>query len=300
MPHKTEANPFRLRTITDPVWGKNGVCMNCHAIGSAGITVDGQLVNATRKVGSAHYGTLHSPALNAGQFCWDCHDGHGDGNLYMIHDSVSATSDPNTGAPQGTGLTVVFTAAATGTDYARSTAPFNGICNICHSTTVHYTSTKGDGHNAQTRCTTCHSHSGTDAVSAFAAGGGACNSCHGYPPARSGFAGTYNNWSTAGPENYPGGGGAHTIDNHVGKLARPSGGFANCNKCHDSSDHQMSPVSFNPSKNIKVRVSQRYRMEAGKLSKYSSNRLDAGAHQTGTCFNSSCHYGATPKWDPAH
>jgi predicted CxxxxCH...CXXCH cytochrome family protein len=299
-PHKTASNPFRLKNFTDTPWGKNSVCMNCHATGSPGITVDGQLRNGSKKVDSYHFGNQHSSILNSGQFCWDCHDGHGDGNLYMIHDSVSATSDLNTGAPQGAGRSVLFTAAVTGTDYARSAPPFDGICNVCHTTTAHYTSGTGDGHNSTTRCTSCHSHNGQDAISAFAPGAGACNSCHGYPPARPGFVGTYNNWSTANAENYPGGGGAHTIDNHVSKLAKPGNGFAHCSKCHDSTDHKMTPIAFNPSQNIKVRVNLRYRLEAGKQYKYTSNRRDAGAHQTGTCSNNSCHYGATPKWDPAH
>lgn len=128
--------------------------------------------------------------------------------------------------------------------------------------------------------------------------GGACDSCHGYPPASAGFAGTLGNWSSARTENYIGGGGAHTINNHVSKLARPSDGFANCGKCHNSADHLMTPIVFSPSQNIKVRVNQRYRYEAAKQFKYTSNRLDGGSHVTGTCSNSSCHFGATPKWDP--
>ncbi|HBA72483.1 MAG: hypothetical protein A2X85_15955 [Geobacteraceae bacterium GWF2_54_21] len=130
--------------------------------------------------------------------------------------------------------------------------------------------------------------------------GGACDACHGYPPASAGFKGTLGNWSSARGENYLGGGGAHTIQNHVSKLAKPGEGFANCTKCHDSADHQMSPIVFNPSQNIKVKVNQRFRLEAAKQFKYTSNRLDAAAHLTGTCSNNSCHYGATPKWDPLH
>ncbi len=130
--------------------------------------------------------------------------------------------------------------------------------------------------------------------------GGACDACHGYPPVSAGFVGTHNNWSSARLEDYPGGGGAHTILNHVSKLAKPGEGFANCSKCHNSADHQMSPIAFNPSQNIKVKADQRFRYESAKQTRYSSNRLDAGSHQTGTCSNSSCHFGATPKWDPAH
>lgn len=130
--------------------------------------------------------------------------------------------------------------------------------------------------------------------------GGACDACHGYPPAGAAFVGTTGNWANARLENYPGGGGAHTITNHVSKLAVPGDAFTGCAKCHDSADHQMSPIVFNPSQNIKVRVNQRYRMEAARQFKYTSNRLDGAAHQTGICSNSSCHFGATPKWDPAH
>lgn len=130
--------------------------------------------------------------------------------------------------------------------------------------------------------------------------GGACNSCHGYPPASAGFAGTLGNWSSARSEDYVGGGGAHTVNSHVSKLARPSDGFANCSKCHNSADHQMAPIVFTPSQTVKIRVNQRYRYESAKQFKYSSNRLDGGSHVTGTCTNGSCHFGATPKWDPSH
>ena len=130
--------------------------------------------------------------------------------------------------------------------------------------------------------------------------GGACNACHGYPPASATFVGTQGNWSSARSENYVGGGGAHTINNHVSKTANPSGGFTNCSNCHNSADHQMSPINFAPSQTIKVSVSQRYRYETAKQFKYSSNRLDATSHVTGTCSNASCHFGATPKWDPSH
>lgn len=130
--------------------------------------------------------------------------------------------------------------------------------------------------------------------------GGACDSCHGYPPVSAGFSGTHNNWSSARTEDYLGGGGAHAIKNHVSNLAKPGDGFANCAKCHDAADHQMSPIAFKPSQNIKVKVNQRFRMENVKQARYSSNRLDGSLHQSGTCSNSSCHFGATPKWDPSH
>ncbi|MBJ6725374.1 CxxxxCH/CxxCH domain c-type cytochrome [Geomesophilobacter sediminis] len=127
-----------------------------------------------------------------------------------------------------------------------------------------------------------------------------CDSCHGYPPASAGFVGTSGNWSSAHGENYAGGGGAHTINAHVKKGARPSEGWANCQKCHNPADHVMSPLVWLPSSNIKVRVNSVFAYENLKFARYTSNRLDAANHVTGTCSNINCHFGASPKWDPLH
>ena len=62
-----------------------------------------------------------------------------------------------------------------GTSYARKTAPFDGICNVCHSSSSkHYTNSSGDGHNYTRVCTTCHEHRFADSH----ADKQACNSCH--------------------------------------------------------------------------------------------------------------------------
>jgi predicted CxxxxCH...CXXCH cytochrome family protein len=128
--------------------------------------------------------------------------------------------------------------------------------------------------------------------------GGACDSCHGYPPAMTGFVGTQGNWIGARAEDYPGGGGAHTIAPHVSRSARPADGFANCDKCHDPGDHRMSPLMFLPGTNIRVRINSSLAFEPAKQVRYSSNRLNGSLHITGTCSNIDCHIGATPKWDP--
>jgi predicted CxxxxCH...CXXCH cytochrome family protein len=183
--HNVSGNPFRLRNWSDATWGKNGACMICHATGSVGVTVSGVLrTSAANKVGSTHYGAQHSTALSGGQFCWDCHEPHGGGtaNQYMVRPRVALTSDVTTGAPltqSATAVVFALSATPTGTDYAKSVAPFNGVCNVCH-TAGHYTATSGDAtHNAGTRCISCHSHSGPSATTAFTAIGGDCVSCHG-------------------------------------------------------------------------------------------------------------------------
>jgi hypothetical protein len=143
---------------------------------------------------SAHFGMKHyADFLNSGgwdldqngrpkgtwrggKFCWDCHDPHGDSNIYMIHDKVATTTDGKFGIPL-TRASVVFTKKQSGADYANADPlkPYNGICNVCHTANSrHYTATRGDGHNAGRICTECHEHRFSDSH----AGGNPCNSCH--------------------------------------------------------------------------------------------------------------------------
>ncbi len=118
---------------------------------------------------SAYQGTW-----KGGKFCWDCHDPHGDKNIYMIHDQVATSTDGRFGIPY-TRAAVSFTRTQSGTDYARTSAPYNGICNVCHSSdSKHYRADWGDGHNSGTRCTVCHEHRFTDSH----ADDQPCNSCH--------------------------------------------------------------------------------------------------------------------------
>jgi predicted CxxxxCH...CXXCH cytochrome family protein len=118
---------------------------------------------------SAYQGTW-----KGGKFCWDCHDPHGDKNIYMIHDQVATSTDGRFGIPY-TRAAVSFTRTQSGTDYARTSAPYNGICNVCHSPdSKHYRADGGDGHNSGSRCTNCHEHRFTDSH----ADDQPCTSCH--------------------------------------------------------------------------------------------------------------------------
>ncbi len=118
---------------------------------------------------SAYQGTW-----KGGKFCWDCHDPHGDKNIYMIHDQVATSTDGRFGIPY-TRAAVSFTSTQSGTDYARTSAPYNGICNVCHSPdSKHYRADGGDGHNSGSRCTNCHQHRFTDSH----ADDQPCNTCH--------------------------------------------------------------------------------------------------------------------------
>lgn len=138
------------------------------------------------RASSAHFGYKHYRIQQAngtwmgGKFCWDCHDPHGDSNIFMIQDKVATTTDGTFGIPL-TRADVVFTQKKYGTDYVRIKDPqkpdlvINGICNVCHLPTgKHYTQNGGDSHNIGRKCTECHEHRFADSH----ANKQSCNSCH--------------------------------------------------------------------------------------------------------------------------
>jgi len=187
----------------------NNRCNSCHTWGGApednpyklGYDPGPGFIAGSSKAGSTHFGHKHwqkyldTGKWRGGKFCWDCHDPHGDSNIYMIQDKVATETEGSFGTPV-TRAAVVFTKAVSGIDYARSSAPYNGICNVCHSDTNHYRASYGDGHRASRRCTGCHEHSfGNEHAS-----GQSCDSCH---------------------QNKP-------IPNHLG-FGLPR----DCTKCHD-------------------------------------------------------------------
>jgi len=133
---------------------------------------------------SAHFGYKHYRAYQqdgtwkGGKFCWDCHDPHGDGNIFMVQGQVATSTDGTFGIPRSR-ADVSFTRKQSGLDYARISAPYNGICNVCHAElnaklSTHFGSDYGDGHNASRACTVCHEHRFTDSH----ADSQPCNGCH--------------------------------------------------------------------------------------------------------------------------
>ena len=114
-----------------------------------------------------------------GKFCWDCHDPHGDSNIFMIHDKVATQTDGRFGIPKQTAR-VIFTQKLDGSDYVKQSAPYTGICNVCHGAdTHHYQAGGGDSHNSNTACIACHEHRFSDSH----AEGSPCGSCHKNKPA---------------------------------------------------------------------------------------------------------------------
>ncbi len=165
----------------------NGKCNGCHdgTLPKYRLGYDpgtGYIVPSVAKASSVHFGYKHykkyvaTNTWSGGKFCWDCHDPHGDGNIYMVHDNVATETEGRFGIPlPGKRAPVVFSQKLTGEDYAKSIGTINGICNVCHSINAkHYRSDGGDGHNTKYVCTKCHEHRFTDSH----ADRKSCNTCH--------------------------------------------------------------------------------------------------------------------------
>ncbi|HTN51154.1 MAG TPA: hypothetical protein VML50_02025, partial [Anaeromyxobacter sp.] len=194
--HDVSANPFRLRGVSvsggttsaydaSSAAAINAVCTNCHGTGTIyGVTPAGQpnVIGLTPFRDAYHYGAKHT-GDNGGQRCWDCHDPHGDGNIKMVGKTVVQTSaDAHGFTATRVGGPVSFTADTAWGNFVATAAPYTaGLCNVCHTTTNHFTNASADAaHNAGQVCTTCHAHQQppNNAFSAESSGGAACTSCH--------------------------------------------------------------------------------------------------------------------------
>ena len=217
--HNDPANPFRLTTAAgDTVFTDAGsdldntVCLDCHASDGywAAVGVGGpETPMATKFIGSIaggdvmkHFGAKHAAATDGGNFCWDCHDPHGDSNDFMIHDGAGVTvaSDGDYGVPVTRGaISPLIDVSATGSyvrgDFINDPAIQNGLCQACHTFggalarfragDVANWSTGGGGNNddlhyAPGLCKTCHPHTpGFEPSGGGGANSDCLDSCHG-------------------------------------------------------------------------------------------------------------------------
>lgn len=279
-------------------------CESCHSTSSAhisGVLGDSMrltLANDNSQCASCHNDPTKVPTASeqnvlshitttggaATSDCKSCHDPHGTTNLYMVKTTIN-------------GKTISFTNLSSG--FVKTVAPFDGLCQVCHTATSHFRSGQAmDGHPTR-NCLSCHGHKG----GAFAFQPvTACDSCHGYPPVPAGFVTGTGNYAAGKPESYPGGGGAHIIAKHVAKGALPSEGWANCTSCHGNGSlnpatHAMA-MPLTPSK-ITVDVTDKYKfnhtLPLGPQ-QYNGKLLDGGANATGSCFNVNCHFKPSKRW----
>ncbi len=330
--HGNVGNPLRLRNFAHGTWGKNGVCLVCHATtGATGVQPAANYLNksANRKVDKYHAGGAHTASLSGGQFCWDCHDAHGDRAsatdgrpIAMIQKKPAKASNATTGVPTFfTATTVSFVAKSTGANFVSTAAPYRGVCNVCHdynNTTgsgkmVHYTATNGDGHESSNVCTSCHAHSNNTTYdgTAYSAPSN-CNSCHDYDTVGATY--TSNIWSGGywgkSPRSTPNGYGSHA--KHINYIktklnisvplaaanqtygAAGSDGVKVCGTCHTNAlaQHTMD----NSSQRLIDFGSSTFVMggTGGRSLVFGTNPAYSTANRN--CSNLSCHYFTTPAW----
>jgi predicted CxxxxCH...CXXCH cytochrome family protein len=192
----------------------NNKCTQCHTSTdpskyALGFKVDSVFIKpSTARATSAHFGRMHyqdfldtggwsktktttkSPGFDTysaysgtwkgGKFCWNCHDPHGDSNIYMIHDEVTTSTDAKYGLPL-TRKKVSFTKHDTGGDYiVYKDNSYQGICNVCHTNAKHHKQASSDSHNTGRKCTWCHEHKFSDSHGGKDVSGkkNPCNLCH--------------------------------------------------------------------------------------------------------------------------
>ena len=228
---------------------------------------------------------LDKNATPTTSLCKSCHDVHGTTNVHMIRTTIN-------------NVAISFT--NTSTAFIQTAAPYQGLCQVCHTLTNHYKAGQAlDGHPTR-NCLNCHKHNAAYAFQPSTA----CDACHGYPPVPAGFVGTHGNYSSARMEDYTGGGGAHTIMRHVKPTATPAEAWANCTMCHGNGSlspatHTMNlPVS--PSK-VTIDLADRYKFNPDLplgSGQYNGILVDGGTNATGSCSNTKCHFKPSKKWSP--
>ncbi|MDA8241067.1 MAG: CxxxxCH/CxxCH domain-containing protein [Nitrospiraceae bacterium] len=307
--HGVSTNPFRLANIGTAL---NYNCLACHATGSLGYKGK----NSTVKVDKYHAGAGHDLTRNGGQYCWDCHDPHGDANIKMVQAKPARKSNAY-GVPTELPINpVVFTNNTIGAGaggFAMTSGTFeNGVCNTCHTAanTPHYNSTGVDGTHYTAVCTSCHNHSKDTTYDGNAfQGAGDCNACHDYDVRGATYVGGVWTGGTWGLNNQDApvnqGWGAHAKHiNHlktrlaIATLLDPVsqtygvGTPANvCGVCHSNTgaDHGSG------GRNINFNGSATYQFGPNPPT-YNGVSGTSSSVNPKSCSNISCHFTTTPVW----
>lgn len=269
------AGPTEKRLLTAT---SNALCSSCHTAASGkGLPAD--KVDFPVHGGSVDKFTHYTSALNVSNInamraseCSGCHDTHGTTNLHNIRTTINGQTVAYSGS------TPVFVV---------TTAPYNGLCQVCHTKTKYYNAgVPFVAHNLTTNCLSCHTHKGDGVKYAFMPVNGACGSCHGYPPVKSmAGLGTLTNYSHAKLNDYTGGGGAHSVKGHISRTAVESEAWANCTNCHNNASHMTGGTVVNQV-NVNVMVDPKFKFNNATSIVYNAN----------TCSNVSCHFKPSPNW----
>lgn len=184
-------------------------CTSCHDVHNSASS-DGNLLRAINDDNLCT--SCHTYGLHNGMGCTKCHDNHNTDktNIYMIRSTIAT---PNSG-----NKAVVFTAETGANSFADGNATYNGVCEVCHTTTTYHRNTAaGDhAHNVGAKCVTCHPHGDN-----FTPAG--CHNCH----------------DSSLPNEYPATG-AHA------KHSGPPYNFK-CNTCHYTHGNGGSAEASHPS-----------------------------------------------------
>ena len=240
------AAPVETQIVTGKV-----ECSSCHGVHDIDIntgnflTNDGNLLRATNDINLCL--DCHNYEVHNGMDCLDCHEVHNSvdetfgNNIYMIRDNIVT---PNSGTK-----TVVFTAETGTNSFADGDSTYDGICEVCHTTTTHYRNdgsapdqdhTSQGGQDGQ-NCIGCHEHG-----QAFQ--GGDCISCH-----------SIEQGSLPRPQITGTGGEFDQTSSHIGKLVENII-QADCQNCHynGGTAHKDGSVSLVDPDNTTVQYNPNY------------------------------------------
>jgi predicted CxxxxCH...CXXCH cytochrome family protein len=167
---------FNASPTNTQLVGGNVECSSCHGVhdvtGTLGLAANGNLLRMPND--NALCADCHNYGTHNAMNCLDCHTVHNNNknNIYMIRNTIAT---PNSGDK-----TVVFTSETGTNSFADGDATYDGVCEVCHTSTSHYMNdglatdqshTSQGGQNGS-NCMTCHPHNAD-----FAPAGG-CTECH--------------------------------------------------------------------------------------------------------------------------
>ncbi len=170
MVHDNAANPFRFRrTVGGSVVQPDNVNSLCAASSCHPGYASRSDLHANSVTGGGQLGWQHT------QKCVDCHDVHGQQNIFMVYDNLASRTDNSAwSSSDGYGIprfpavrsAVTYLDNATGAGFASVTPDgnyTNGICETCHTRTRQYQNTAangqaGPGAHPTRRCVECHRH----------------------------------------------------------------------------------------------------------------------------------------------
>ncbi len=215
-------------TLVDPDKVECTTCHGVHYTDSGGANNgegDGYLLHAINS--SAMCESCHTYPDHEGMDCLRCHQPHDPKrtNIFLVRDSVLT--------PESGTLPVIFTAETGANSFADGDNVYDGICEVCHTTTNHFRNDgtapqqnhENLGGKAGTNCTDCHPHS-----NGFKHGGSGngCITCHGHDAGYEYAPGQY----------CEGDGTAQSHSTHTENDADDlKGPFVTCDACHDTSNY---------------------------------------------------------------